>query len=395
MVSDRVGFGKAKPLPGQQGYNAKESDRLEADAGRMEQRLEELRLKMSEDKQKRDNQKLSGGNRWWSAREDRGSVRSYAKDVREKKPSSKSRVVLTNNQKKMNISLGKSGKPLRENRKDIQINTWSIKEVIEWLNSLSLSHHCPTFEFNEISGSVLIDLTPSDLDYLKIVDQAERKLILHSIESLKQKILKSASQKSLPPPCEIIDDKIRDVQHEQVESFKTTKTHWSHIKPLADHQVTNPNEHAPVNLADGDFDEENSHASFMKALLEWRSSDTEACESVQPENTTENEFWKNPLAGVPHEKNGGELLCGNFDEELSHKGFLEALQAWRHESKPKHSRDTAESSAGSPTESKRSCWQCYKICTSVVYDKVTSKDFCSSKCKDRFVEEYARFYKKV
>lgn len=68
------------------------SERLEEDAQEMEARLQQLRLNLLEEKKKREKALplKHAGNRWRSAREDRGSVSRYASDVQTRQAKSKS-----------------------------------------------------------------------------------------------------------------------------------------------------------------------------------------------------------------------------------------------------------------------------------------------------------------
>ncbi|KDO32692.1 hypothetical protein SPRG_02392 [Saprolegnia parasitica CBS 223.65] len=367
----RAGFGAAKPLPGQQGYKVKESQRLEADAQRMEEDLLRVRERMALEAQQREKgkAKMKDGNRWRSAREDRGSVRKYAQDVRDRPVGEKRKT--------------KSQAPSPGPRLD----AWSVAHVLEWLSRVGLGHHTSTFEFNEVSGSVLMEITPSDLDYLQITDATERKAIFHQIEQLRRTSGPPPVVK-VPLPTNVEDDKLHDAKILPLATAKKTK-HWSQLAPIADNPVMGA-PGAPVNLADGDFNEAESHESFLKALLEWRATD------VQPEHD-DNGFWSNPLG---HDAGGGALLSGQFDEEQSHAAFLDALAAWRR--KPTNSINSAQTpkettqsgTAGSPIEPKRSCWQCYALfkTSQMILDAASRKEFCSNECRGRFCVEYARFY---
>ncbi|KAF0704993.1 Aste57867_7177 [Aphanomyces stellatus] len=373
-------FGKAKPLPGQEGYKSKASDRLEQEARAMEAQLKQVKLGMAhqDELREKDKSKMKGGNRWRSAREDRGSVRQYAQDVKTK--------AATKSAKRQKPKPSTNNKP--------GVHEWSVGQVTEWLNTLGLGHHASTFEFNEIAGSVLLDLTPADLDYLKVQDVGERKLVLQHVEQLKRTMTGSTNQRPPPPPRDIVDDKLHDAP---IKAKANAATHWSQLKPLAEKTVVGDGA-PPVNLADGDFNEDSSHESFLKALLDWRASDQDATQAN--DLAGDSGFWTNPLADQP-QKPGGKLLAGDFDEEQSHAGFLAALQAWRGATPPASSSsnnqrpEQATASTGSPVEAKQSCWHCYKLVRAgaVVRDPVSSKSFCSSTCQEKFHTEYARFYK--
>ena len=77
-------FGAPKPLPGQAGYSRNATGELEEQTAQMEARLDSLRQQMSREKERRESTGKVGGARWTSARTDRGSVRNYAKDVKDR-----------------------------------------------------------------------------------------------------------------------------------------------------------------------------------------------------------------------------------------------------------------------------------------------------------------------
>ncbi|CAK4619493.1 hypothetical protein LEN26_009526 [Aphanomyces euteiches] len=378
-------FGKAKPLPGQQGYNLKESDRLEDEARRMEAQLVQVKLGMQQQAQREmEKAKMKDGNRWRSARQDRGSVRQYAQDVKAKATTSKGSSSRSRKQQQQQPQQQQAHKP---NKSRPSCASWAIRDVVQWLASVGLSHHAPTFEFNEVSGAVLVDLTPADLDYLQVTSPAERKALLQHIEQLKR-----STKAALPK--DIVDDKLKDA----VVVPPSKAKHWSQLQPLAANKTAVPQsaDVPTVNLADGDFNEDASHASFLKALLDWRASDQD---DDGGGGHADSELWTNPLADPVEEPRpgGGKLLAGEFDEVQSHAGFLAALHAWRHSVVDNQKPELASASAGggSPVEAKQSCWQCYKLvkAAAVVQDAATTKQFCSKACQALFHKEYARFYK--
>jgi hypothetical protein len=79
-------FGAPKPLPGQAGYKATETDLLQKDTENMEARLQMLqeRMKQQQAETAESSARAGGSATWGSARKDKGSVGSYAKEVQEK-----------------------------------------------------------------------------------------------------------------------------------------------------------------------------------------------------------------------------------------------------------------------------------------------------------------------
>lgn len=75
-------FGTPAPLPGQPGFGTTTSDVMERETAEMEERLAKLKDDLSAEAEAREAASKVGGSRWRSARVDRGSVRSYANDVK-------------------------------------------------------------------------------------------------------------------------------------------------------------------------------------------------------------------------------------------------------------------------------------------------------------------------
>ncbi|ETW00087.1 hypothetical protein H310_07513 [Aphanomyces invadans] len=387
-------FGKAKPLPGQQGYKVKESERLEHEALQMEAQLKQVKVSMAQQQAQRekDHSKMKGGNRWRSAREDRGSVRQYAQDVKTKVPS----------KAKKASKKGESGGQLTASR--CVVADWTVPQVTEWLASIRLGHLASTFEFNEVNGAVVLDLTPADLDYLQVTESSERKALLQQIEQLKRSSssgrggIATNNQQNHVQQREVVDNKLHDAP---LALPPKKVAHWSQLTPLAESGTGRPSGEVPVNLADGDFNEDDSHASFLKALLDWRASDQQRADEGAKDGDDDTLFWTNPLADIAPTPPllGGKLLSGDFDEEQSHANFLQALQAWRGNDPPanQHRPEQATASTGSPVEAKASCWQCYRLYKAgcVVQDEVSKHAFCSRPCLDKYLKEYARFYRSV
>ena len=67
-----------------------------------------------------------------------------------------------------------------------QVHEWTGREVTMWLRALKLDQYLETFARNEITGSVLLDLGQSDLDYMQIKALGHRKIIMREIERLKR-----------------------------------------------------------------------------------------------------------------------------------------------------------------------------------------------------------------
>ena len=66
-------------------------------------------------------------------------------------------------------------------------DSWSVADVCEWLASKGLDQHIGSFQQNEISGPILLDLSLQDLDYMGITVLAHRKIILNGIEEISGK----------------------------------------------------------------------------------------------------------------------------------------------------------------------------------------------------------------
>lgn len=374
------------------------SERLEEDAQEMEARLQQLRLNLLEEKKKREKALplKHGGNRWRSAREDRGSVSRYASDVQSRQtkgkfqqPESRDKVKKGTNKARES---DKPPAPMILSMANVAI--WTHANVLEWLQAIGLEEYQGAFEFHQVTGERLLQLQTEDLAKLGISRLSARNTILREIEKMHEENLHNPQrqqQRSKQQPTEIIDPKLCDAALQ-----KPMGVHWSQLQPLANN-VTTGHGDVPINLADGEFNEADSHASFMKALLEWRASD--AIAEGDEQEAQGDELWVNPMLSAMDERpesRGGALLTGSYDEEREHACFLQALQAWRgREERPLSSRIVDQTEQGCATDNERkSCWQCYRVVVadSVVQDLQTQKAFCSLACQTLFHQEYARFY---
>jgi hypothetical protein len=196
------------------------------------------------------------------------------------------------------------------------------------------------------------------------------------------------------------------------ENSAQKKVHHSHTKPLTEQSVNSAMDNAnagdagtePLDLANGEFNESDSHALFTEALNEWRTAGNGAGKTqietiddgevqVHDSSTTEppgGNLWVNPAfdgsepsaasSGLSQERpetevlggkgsnavDGGKLLKGSFDEEKEHKQFQQAVDAWR---KGKHGPPTAHSKGATgdgdiAQESEiemQSCWYSYVL----------------------------------
>lgn len=176
----------------------------------MADRLQALRAQMSREKDKRDSEPGKvGGAKWRSARTDRGSVRNYAKEVKER---NNQKVAAARNgaraaaktsggvasssarQTQPGESAGSHGpysgaagnpqqarsSPNSSNSSNSagagkQVEAWGVADTVEWVTSLGLGQYAAVFEANEISGPVLVEVGLEDLDYMEVKVLAHRK----------------------------------------------------------------------------------------------------------------------------------------------------------------------------------------------------------------------------
>jgi hypothetical protein len=160
---------------------------------------------------------------------------------------------------------------------------WSVEDVIDWLRYIQLEQYSDTFNENQINGIVVLDLTLEDLDYLQITVLAHRKILLRSINELKQssvnkkqsqgsdRLLSSGLQRS---------NSANKISEERLlsKSVEVKKPiHWTQVEPLSQNKVKGDGG-VSVNAADGSrqldiFDEEAEKLAFMEAVAEWRTAD--------------------------------------------------------------------------------------------------------------------------
>lgn len=367
-------MGAPKPLPGQMGYKMSESAILEKEAKEMELRLTSLQTKLKEDSLA--NPAKSSGSKWGSAKAEKGSLGSYAKEVQDK------------HKKKMdgyaNGTLGSSlgaaarkattqPQPLiEETFVEKDADRWNLKDVSDWLCSQGLEKYVNPFMENEINGALLKDISMEDLDYMNITILGHRKIILKGAEELRKNKRIDPNNLPAPPP--------NSSGHEAVAKHqKPIKTsHWSELEPLS--QNAAPNKAMDINAADdGDYesgdiyDEEKEKLAFMAAVSEWRNAGKKSSSSTsdpdpspspkEDKSSLSDGMWSNPFAPPSaDDKNGaskgggdtkGELMAGDLDEKKEHEEFVKAVNAWRVSTKPNNqdptSRPTSSHQLGTNT----------------------------------------------
>ncbi|GMF23344.1 unnamed protein product [Phytophthora lilii] len=403
-------FGKPKPI---RSKLTKASDRLEEDAQAMEARLLQLRVTMMEEKQKRDAELplKHAGNRWRSAREDRGSVRQYAKDVQLKKLSKKSSRKEASESSKTSKSKKNSSRSKLVILSPATVGQWRVPQVLEWLAVIGLEEFQSGFEFHQVTGKTLLASTPESCEKLGVYKLSARNRLLAELEQIRSQQAKTRTGEQNVNAAEIIDPKISDAplvpEMQSPPSKLEVKTHWSHVAPLSENAVASGAGQVPINLADGEFDEfdeDASHASIMKALLEWREGDS----NQQAAKSNQEDEWVNPMLGDNtdkhnSEKSGGALLEGTYDEEEAHSSFQEALLAWRWRqggggflpnNESRSATMVQQTENGCTPSERKSCWQCYRVVQAddLVHDDQTNKSFCGLACQETYREQYSRFY---
>jgi hypothetical protein len=317
---------------------------------------------------KEDNDKTKlDGNRWSSARPDKGSVTSYAKDVQQRILKKKTEPVLT--------ATAEGRRAVRNAKvtgdyKTKEVNNWNVQDVAQWLTSMMLDQYTQVFLSNQIDGPILLDISLDDLDYIEIKVLGHRKIILRGIEDLRnnKKVTiplfasnTPTNENTVPIQHDIQlrskDDNVSKSLSAINDNDNKKLIHWSHLEPLSTND--NPDKDSSninVNPADGDYNEAAEQAAFMEAVLEWRQGGKKGNTKIEREFETEKQndgMWHNPFAapstsliddsdvdsptthsdvkGSSFNKNKGasSLLTGELDEEAEREEFKKAVEAWR------------------------------------------------------------------
>ncbi|OWZ15463.1 hypothetical protein PHMEG_00010881 [Phytophthora megakarya] len=398
-------FGKPKQL---RSTLVKASDRLEEDAQAMEARLLVLKVTMLEEKKRRDAELplKHAGNRWRSAREDRGSVRQYANDIQKKKKTKLSKKDPCENSRPFSGTMKSKTETSSRSKLGIlspaTVEQWTVPHVLEWLTTIGLQECQSGFEFHQVTGKMLLGFAPEGYENLGVLKLSARNRLIAEMEQIRAQYGKNNNDQH--EAVEMINPKLRDnhlvPEMPSPPSKLTAKTHWSHVTPLSENDVASEDGQTSVNLADGEFNDEESHASFMKALLEWRESDSKqlAGKAIQDE-----EEWINPVfsgCDAANDTSGGALLSGIYSEEEAHNSFQEALRAWRNggdiaaSARSRSVIPVEQTESGCIPGERKSCWQCYRIVQAdyLFHDEQTDKSFCGSTCQQAYRDQYARFY---
>lgn len=298
----------------------------------MEARLQILqeRLKQQQMDSTAEVKSSASSSRWKSSKTEKGSIRSYGKEISDKAKKktqeisasgllSKSANVALKTSAQMQLQhtystpapvagdLSPSVGPSALQTPELMTQgpkpaaQWTQEDVSQWLTHLGLSQYAQSFADNEMCGSLLLDITLEDLDYMKVGVLAHRKLILRALDDLRQQqsthnmkrapsaLLRASSASSSTRPLQhaheprqriaMNDEDEDDAQEEegaQVVGEAQRKQapkqlHWSQVPPLTE-QNPSASQRPPVNAADdGDIDEEAERRAFMQAVADWRS----------------------------------------------------------------------------------------------------------------------------
>eukprot|EP01032_Pedospumella_encystans_P022955 gene22955-26000_t len=381
-ASNAGSFGAPKPLPGQAGYKETETDRLKKDADDMEARLLLLQDKMRS--QIGEGGAQAGSGKWSSARTDKGSIRAYGKEVNDKVKKKQEATGGGDPAMRSTLSSKRPSKAAEVDFKSKDVSEWAVPDVSAWLTELQLQQYVSAFAQNAIVGSVLVDITSEDLDYMEIKALGHRKILLKGVDDLRRngKFTPAALGSPLKAPAEILrtasnpnlgDNSDRllmstsmqlpGAKKSPTEASQVKTTHWSNLEPISNNKVSNPRG-GMVNPADNEpgglLDEAAERQAFAEAVAEWRRADAEAAAAgTKKPLVIEREYltgpsssgksgagvgtsfgeeaggmgmWKNPFApaaaAVEDSKKGyvdGDVL----DEAAERKAFQEAVMEWR------------------------------------------------------------------
>lgn len=312
---------------------------------------------------KEDNDRLKlDGNRWNSARPDKGSVTSYAKDVQHRILKKKVEPVLA--------ATAEGRRSIRNAKvtgdfKSKEVNNWNVQDVAQWLTSMMLDQYTQAFITNQIDGPILLDVSLEDLDYMEIKVLGHRKIILRGIEDLRnnKKVTIPLFASNIQQPNENMvpiqrskDDNVSKSLSDINDNNDKKLIHWSHLEPLATNDNNDKDSNIVINPADSDYNEAAEQAAFMEAVLEWRQGGKKGITKIEREfeSVKSNDgMWHNPFAPSSsliddsdndsptthsdakssvnnNDTNGkGSLLTGELDEEAEREEFKKAVEAWR------------------------------------------------------------------
>jgi hypothetical protein len=271
-----------------------ESTILEKEAKDMEIRLQVLQERLTQQQLEAEKtQKTSvNGCRWKSSNPEKGTVRSYGKDVTEKfksktleKENSRSKLlfdpsVYTEQPPPLPPKKGtppathsnagsssRSGQFQMRGMFKITLSyfmslptsifpdpgSWTTADVGQWLANLQLQQYQDVFAKNEINGEMLIDMTLDDLDYLNITVLGHRKTIMKAVEEIRRQLKSngiSVKQNLAPSALQRAQSASNSEQQFSDESdlfvgktvtektaLQTKPVHWSQLEPLSSKQV--------------------------------------------------------------------------------------------------------------------------------------------------------------
>nr|CCA18976.1 conserved hypothetical protein [Albugo laibachii Nc14] len=267
-----------------------EAKKLEMDTKAMEDRLCAVRMSVLRDQQQLELERsqMHNGHRWKSSRKGHGKAELK----------SETRNVFDN-------QLNENTKKANQLQRSENVRKWNHCEIQNWLAQIGLEEYGAAFEFNNVTGAILLKLENQDLAHLGMETPSARDRMLKAIKALRYGKASFAKD----------TEKAKRIQRETLED-KPSRIHWSHTAPMAgiasEHQTL-------VNAADA---EDAGHSSYINRALEWKGQEANA--------RSEDTLWSNPAFEVTN----GELIKGTLNEEKEHEAFRAAVLAWRTAARP-------------------------------------------------------------
>jgi len=91
--------------------------------------------------------------------------------------------------------------PMQSQQHDVK--TWSVERVVDWLSASGLGHLSKNFEEHRITGDILLELSPSDIEEIGICAFGDKKRLLRGVSQLccQSQAVEQQSLCPPPPPC--------------------------------------------------------------------------------------------------------------------------------------------------------------------------------------------------
>lgn len=237
-----------------------------------------------------------------------------------------------------------------------QVHQWTGREVTMWLKALNIGQYIETFASNEITGSVLLELGQSDLDYMKIKALGHRKIIMREIERLKRgkssvDLRQGGTIDASPPRGTNANQQQRRGNGQRLLTVNNSESDLRMQGTRTNSSGTNTSSPSPNKQRFRFAAAQDETSPQQRQRHEQRQREQQQEQQQQQSPSRKVQHWSHVAPISENEITGDgtvpvNLADGDYDESKQQSLFQQAVLEWRNPTSSKTSSSSSTSTAG-------------------------------------------------